>query len=142
MILGISAVIILFASLTGMGLIIIRKIPILVELSPQEIELNPIRRLKNKIGRKKTSKFFSKDIILQKTLSKIRVLTLKTDNKTDSLLMKLRQKTRKEKNDFSDGYWKKVNSAKEEIVETPQDTNESKSFSKTRKRKLIKKIKD
>ncbi|MEA3344613.1 MAG: hypothetical protein U9Q16_02970 [Patescibacteria group bacterium] len=140
--LEIFAVIILFASLTGMGLIIIRKIPILTELSPQEIELNPIKRFRNRIKGKKTSKFFSKDIILQKTLSKIRILTLKTDNKTDSLLMKLRQKTRKDRNDFSDGYWNKVNSVKEEFPETPKDSIKSKNSNKTKKRKYIKKIKD
>jgi hypothetical protein len=136
--LEVFAIVILFGSLAGMGLIVIRKISILAELSSQEIQPGPVKRLSNKIRDKKTLKFLSKDIILQKALSKIRILTLKTDNKADSLLIKLRQKSRKERNDFSDGYWKKVNSLKNEPRNKFEETNKSRDFSKTNKKSFPK----
>jgi len=101
--------IIFLVGLIGMGVIIVRKIPVLTELSPQEIEPSSLKKLGKKIKDREILKSFSKGILLQKILSKVRILTLKTDNKTSTWLMKLRQKSAKKKNNFSDDYWEKVN---------------------------------
>ncbi len=99
---------IFLGSFIGICFIIIRKIPILVELSPQEIE-NPgiFWKLKNKIKVNGFLEFFSsKEILLQRILSKFRILTLKTENKTGSWLNKLRQRSLEKKKCFPDDYWK------------------------------------
>ncbi len=103
------AAIILFIGLIGMSVIIIRKIPVLAELSTQEIkEEGTLEKLKEKIKNNGTIKSFSGEILLQKILSKIRILTLKTENKTGAWLAKLRQKSIEKKNRFSEDYWQKL----------------------------------
>ena len=107
------ATIILAISLIGMSVILIRKIPILSELSPQKIEGPGILgKLKNKVKSNRTLKTFSGEILLQKILSKVRILTLKTDKRTSTWLRELRQKSLKKKNNFSDDYWKKIKKEK------------------------------
>jgi hypothetical protein len=107
------AAIIFFIGFIGMFVIIFRKIPILAELPTQarqkdssvrEEKLKILRTIKEKTG----IKLFSSEILLQKMLSKIRILTLKTDNKTSAWLTKLRQKSIKKKNNFSDNYWQNL----------------------------------
>ena len=90
-----------------MCVIIYRKIPILITLVPEEIKpkTNSLEEIKEKIKRNGS---FSLRRFLEKFLSKFRVLTLKTENKTSNLLFKLRQKSIEEKNKFSEDYWKKV----------------------------------
>jgi len=108
------AIIILLCSVVGIGVIIFRKIPILVELP----EVSP-RKKRQKVpgffqkGIEKIKKIgpfksFSFEIFLQKLLSKIRILTLKTDNKTSSWLQKLREKTKKNKSKENDNYWEEI----------------------------------
>jgi len=98
--------IILFGSIFGMAVIIVRKVPTLSELSPQEVEeQGALGKLKEKIKNNGAFRSFSGELLLQKLLSKIRVLTLKTESKTSNWLMKLRQKN---KDKFSGDYWKKV----------------------------------
>ena len=95
--------------LIGMGIIFIRKIPVLAKLSPEEIkEAGALRKITRKIKDNGTFKSFSGELVLQKVLSKIRIITLKTDNKTGIWLAKLRQRTLKKKNKFLDDYWQKV----------------------------------
>ena len=112
--LELSATIILFGSFVGIGVIIIRKIPVLVELPVRESSFSEsykskiLREIKKKIKVNDKIKSFSVNILLQKILSKIRILTLKTDNKTSDWLIRLRQKSIEKKNNFSDNYWQKV----------------------------------
>ena len=106
------ALIIFFISLTGILIIIFRKISVLAELLPQEIE-NPgiFKKVKNKIRINEFTKAFSsKEILLQKILSKFKILTLKTENKTSNWLTKLRQRSlkKKDKKEFTGNYWKKL----------------------------------
>lgn len=99
----------LFIGLIGMGVILIRKAPVLAKLSPVEIAGPGIsQRLKEKVKTNGFLRTFSGEILLQKILSKIRVLTLKTENKTGNWLGKLRQRSLKKKKKFSDDYWKKL----------------------------------
>lgn len=102
------AVIILFGSFLGMGAIILRKIPVLVELpeiTPKKEE-KLFEKAKKKIKEFNPLKSFSYEIFLQKLLSRIRILTLKTDNKTSSWLQRLREKSQKKK--LSDNYWEEI----------------------------------
>ena len=103
------AIIALFIGLIDMAVIILRKIPVLAELPIQKTERPKILKIiKEKIRADGRVKSFSGDILLQKALSKIRVLTLKTDSKTSAWLAKLRQKSIKKRNNFSDSYWQKL----------------------------------
>lgn len=108
------ATIIFFIGLIGMGIIIFRKIPALNELPETEIQrIGILGRLKHKIKNNGTVKSFSsKELLLQKTLSKFRILTLKTDKKTSNLLAKLRQKSIENKKKFSEDYWKRIRGGK------------------------------
>jgi len=107
--LELTAAIILIIGLIGMAVVIFRKIPVLVELPPQEIEKpGALGKLKDKIRNNGTLESFSGEILLQKLLSKVRVLTLKTDEKTDSWLTKLRQRSLEKRKKFSADYWKKL----------------------------------
>jgi len=107
------AIIILFIGLIGMGIIMMRKIPVLTELSAEKIgRPRVLEGIKKKVKKSNLLKVFSGEVLLQKTLSKIRVLTLKTDNKTSAWLSKLRQKSIKKKEGFSDDYWKKIKKGK------------------------------
>ncbi len=104
--------IILFGSLLGMGAIILRKIPVLVELP----EIPAVRinwrsiflKLKEKIKNTSFLKSFSHEVFLQKILSKIRILSLKSENKTGSWLQRLREKSKKNKFQENDNYWEEI----------------------------------
>ena len=113
--------IILLISLLGMLVILLRKIPVLAELPETQIEFNlkaKLIEIKEKI---KTSKYFhlpSFEIVLQKILSKIRILTLKTDNKTANWLQRLREKS--QKNKFKeDNYWQEIKKATKDNENLP-----------------------
>jgi len=104
------ASIILIGSLLGMGVILFRKIPILVKL-PEVIERPAgenfwliLKKIKNIPGLRS----FSFEIFLQKILSKIRILTLKTDNKTSNWLQKLRERSLRKKSKGNDNYWEEI----------------------------------
>lgn len=103
------ATIVLIFSLMGMALIISRKIPILLSL-PEIVleEENLTSKLKRKIKELNPFKNFSYEMFLQKTLMRIRILTLKTDNKTFNWLKKLREKYQKNKIKKDDNYWEEI----------------------------------
>jgi len=103
------ATIILFFSLIGMVVIVFRKIPVLAELSeiPGGFDFKiKILQIKKKIKNSEYFKLPSFEILLQKVLSKIRILTLKTENKVSVWLQKLREKSKKKKE--NDKYWQKL----------------------------------
>ena len=106
----IIALIIFFSSLIGMAVIIWRKLPVLVELpeAAEEQKENLFLRLKNKVADIPFVKNFSFELFLQKILSRIRVLTMRTENKTAGWLQKLREKSQKEKNFQNDNYWQEL----------------------------------
>lgn len=103
------ALFILLIGLGGMAVILIQKIPILSELTPQEVEKSsPLKKLKNKIKNNGTFKSFSGELLLQKTLSKVKNLSLKTENKTSAWLKRSRRRSLEKKKKFSKDYWKKI----------------------------------
>lgn len=107
----IIAQIILFGSTVGLGTIIFRKIPLLITL-PEDIvekEKEPlVLRLKNRIKRNNPLRDFSYNIFLQKILTKIRILSLKTDKKTFYWIKKLRENRHRKKMRENDNYWEEI----------------------------------
>ena len=105
------AIIILLACLLGMGKLAFRKIPLLLKL-PEVLEIPEEEklafRLRKKIQERSFIQDFSYEIFLQKVLSKIRILTLKTDNKASLWLQKLREKSKKKKINENDNYWEEI----------------------------------
>ena len=103
------ALIILIGSFLGMLIIFIRKIPVLITLSPEIKTSKPniFVTLKDRALERRPFKSFSFEIFLQKTLSKIRVLALKIDHKIANYLQKMREESRrkKEKEQGNDNYW-------------------------------------
>ena len=101
--------------LTKLEVLVWRKIPLLVEL-PETLsgKGEPFNlKLKKKIKEFSFFKNFSYEIFLQKFISKIRILTLKTDNQTFSWLQELREKIKKKKLE-EDGYWEEIKKIKKE----------------------------
>ena len=100
--------IIFTVSFIALGIIIFRKIPFLLQLP----EIAPARidwqSFVSRIKTQKPFKDFSFEILLQKILSKVRILTLKTDNKTSGWLQGLREKSKKKKFGEDDNYWENV----------------------------------
>jgi len=95
------ALIILIGSILGISIILLRKIPALIEL-PEVVEKPQERGLTLKL-KKRVGNVFPKEIVLQKTLSRFRILMLKIEKKTDDLLQKLRKKSKeKQKTNDSD----------------------------------------
>ncbi len=113
----IIAQIILFGSTVGLGTIIFRKIPLLITL-PEDIvekEKEPlVLRLKNRIKRNNPLRDFSYNIFLQKILTKIRILSLKTDKKTFYWIKKLREKRHRKKMRENDNYWEEIQKSTKE----------------------------
>lgn len=108
------ATIILFCSLVGLGAIIFRKIPLLLELPESAPFHFNWRNIFLKIRNTAPLKGFSGEIFLQKILSKFRVLTLKTENKTSNWLQKLRERAQKKKFIEKDNYWEEIRKSTKE----------------------------
>ncbi len=109
---GLIATIILFSSLSGMAVILFRKIPVLVELTsiPEKEQEGLFLGVKRKIKELDFFEIFDFKNFLQKLLMRIRILTLKIENRINKPLEGLHQKERI-KNDVSfskDNYWKEV----------------------------------
>lgn len=102
--LEIILLIIFLFSLFILGFIVKEKLPLISE----KVKGEPFCLL-DKIKNISWIKNFSFDKILQKVLSKIRVLFLKIENKTASCLEKLRENSKKRKlAEKEDNYWDKV----------------------------------
>lgn len=105
------AIIILVLSLSGMGLLLYRKIPSLLELPENSTKVNlKVTSLGlggKAVGVTPLKKVYS-DIFLQKILSKVRVLSLKTDHKTSNWLQGIRKRSQKDKFREDDSYWKDI----------------------------------
>ncbi|MDD2697059.1 MAG: hypothetical protein PHE52_02795 [Candidatus Pacebacteria bacterium] len=102
-------------SLIGMALILFRKIHLLLEL-PEAV---PVQfHWKEFLTRIKNSSPFLKDfsfeMFLQKILSRVRVLTLKTDSKTSNWLQRLRARSQKKKFEEDDSYWQEIKKSTKE----------------------------
>ena len=103
---------VLSASFIGTVVILVRKIPVLVSLPETEIARESLlsKIKKGVIGLPGAQKF-DYELYLQKMLSKVRVLTLKTESKTGSWLERLRR--RRNGHDHNDDYWEELKKAKD-----------------------------
>jgi len=105
------AIIIFLASAFGISFVLLKKIPVLAEMpeiAEGQKKESLILKLKEKCKTLPVIRDICSGILLQKTLSKIRVLTLKIENKTGSWLQKLRIKSQTEKTKENDSYWTEV----------------------------------
>lgn len=109
------SIIILGSSLTGIGIIIFRKIPILCEIPEEECEenifLSSIADLSKKIRGKIT--FLHLNSLLQKLLSWIKSLILAIERKTDARLQVLKEEAKRKKEIINDNYWEELKKAKD-----------------------------
>ncbi|OGZ18604.1 MAG: hypothetical protein A2175_02525 [Candidatus Nealsonbacteria bacterium RBG_13_42_11] len=108
------ALILLICSLTGLGIIIRRKIPVLLELPETAPVQFDFKIILSKIKSLSVFEDFSAEMFLHKILSKIRVLTLKFENKTSNWLQRLRQKSLKKKFSENDKYWQEIKDSTED----------------------------
>ena len=99
----IISLIIFFVSILGIGIILVRKIPVLVNLPPAPSAAPPPLSLR--------FPGLSKKEFLQKILSKIRTLSLKTDRQAAVWLQKLRTDSKKKSFGENDNYWQEVKKA-------------------------------
>ena len=105
--------IIFVGSTIGIGTIVFRKIPVLIEISEERMQKVDSKSFFPKLLSKvRKSEFFSFNLIFQKILSKIEVLTVAVHKKTDSKLEKLRQDDKKKRDIKNDNYWKKLKESK------------------------------
>jgi hypothetical protein len=105
--------ILLFVGLGGILLIVFRKIPVLASLPGDSPAGEPLAvRLRRQVGSLPGSDVFDYEVHLQKVLSRVRVLTLRTEQKTGTWLEKLRQKSNQKKNG-KDNYWEELKKAKD-----------------------------
>lgn len=95
---------------SGMLFIIARKLPVISALPREKFAPISIREMVPDLGN--TRGALSLEIFLQKIIAKLRILILKSDNKTFKWLQALREKTQKHKFGENDTYWKDIKNMK------------------------------
>lgn len=108
------ATIILIVSFSGIGIFLFRKIPALLRLPETAPSYFNWPGFFKKIKTLNIFKDFSSELFLQKVLSKVRILTLKTDHKTSNWLQRLRERSQKKKFEENGDYWQEVKKIKNE----------------------------
>ena len=113
----ITASIALVTSLASLGYIIGRKVPLLLKFPARhqgdslwEILQNAKAKIQESAPFKRIS---SPQVFLQAILSKARIFSLRTENKTSQWLESLRKKAQEKKAAFSDDYWQQLKKEKE-----------------------------
>lgn len=106
----IIAAILLITSATGLIIFMRQKMPV-TSIIPMEgtglrdyLGKTKERIQRNGIGKK----MFSPTLLLQMFLSKIRIVALRIDAKTNEWLIALRKRTQRKKEGFSEHYWKQI----------------------------------
>ena len=101
------ALFIFFGSVVGIGTIVWRKLPLLLEVDTGEQDtgfgnliFQSTRKFRDSDKVKATS-----EKVLHKTLSKTRVIAMKTESKTGAWLEGLRKRSEQRKQKFSEAYW-------------------------------------
>ncbi|MFH1582491.1 MAG: hypothetical protein ABIA08_01895 [bacterium] len=100
--------VIFFISFLGMGIIIYRKLPELVNLPEKSLASLGFKQMISELKESKSGSTASIELVLQKVLSRVRIVILKSDNKTSNWLQSLRQRSQKNKFSENDTYWKDV----------------------------------
>lgn len=107
-------IVVLLLSLVGLTTILWRKMPALCKLPERDFNFGNSLTGGIKSGIKKIPGIenFHYELYLQKVLSRIRVLTMKTENKTGNWLERLRQKNCEKHQTNNDNYWDELRKAK------------------------------
>ena len=105
---GLIALIVLSVSLVGLLIMAFRKIPQLLQLPETGSLVLDWKKLPGKARGLPFIKNFSLDLLLQKILSRVRILTLKTEHRTSSLLQKLREDSKRKKFGEDNNYWEEI----------------------------------
>jgi hypothetical protein len=110
MVLNIVFSTIFFLGTAGMLFIILRKLPVLSALPDEKFVPVNMKEMVSDLG--KTKGVLSLEMVLQKVIARLRILILKSDNKTFNWLQTLREKSQKTKFGENDTYWKDVKNMK------------------------------
>jgi hypothetical protein len=112
------SLIIFFASFLSLAVFIWRKIPVLANATAAEGSFGKslFGSIKEKFIETSGLKNFSLEIILQKILSRIRIISLKTDQKTFDWLRKLREKNQKKRLEDAN-YWERIENSTQDPKE-------------------------
>lgn len=106
------AAIVFLSSFGGLFYMVAKKLPLLCALPQGEKEgLSTFlsQKVKTRIQNFEVSKLVtSPDLFLQKLLSKARIVSLKTEMKTNDWLVRLRQRSQEKGEKFSSNYWDKL----------------------------------
>ena len=100
----------LISSFLGLAILVFRKIPLLVKMpavARESKDEDSFLKLREKIKSVPGLKSFSFEIFLQKIISKIRVLSLRTERKTFHWLERLRAKNKRKKLE-DNNYWEEL----------------------------------
>ena len=105
--------IILFGSSIGLAGIIFKKIPVLKSLSDEHFKASEkkqefVLRLKAGIKKRNPLKGLSYEMLLEKILTGINMISLKVGNKVSGSLQDLKQSTKERKLRENDNYWEKI----------------------------------
>jgi len=102
----IIALAIMIFSFLGMIVMVARKIPVIVEL-PNNPNFIPGVQFKERLGREARDifkkRYFEIQLFAQKMLSRIRIFILRLDNKIFDLNLKLKERSKKTKEDIDFG---------------------------------------
>jgi len=104
------ALVTLLISFTGLSIMVTRKIPQLKELpEPDNIFINGEfkKRLKEKAREVVRENGSSLEIVLQKVLSKVRIISLKIDKKVSDWIVHLRSRSLERTKEL-DSYWNEI----------------------------------
>ncbi len=112
------ATIILLGSFVSITVMVIRKIPALVQLplssSSQKGFVSSLwQRIKSKITETPSLKGFSGEKLLHRFLSKIKIFALRTESKAEKYLQQLRKKSKNQKQESDDNYWQELKETKD-----------------------------
>jgi len=110
--------IVFIGSSLGLGGIVFRKIPALSSLPESSTKTEDLGlKIKEKIKQIRFLENFSYELFLQKFLTKVRILSLKTDTKTFDWIQRLRENAQKKKIGENANYWKEIKKATRENKE-------------------------
>jgi hypothetical protein len=92
-----------------MAVLVVRKISVLNGLTFVPTENTGLAsKIKDKILNGNSKGNLSAELFLHKFLSKVKIIILRSENKINFWLSKLRQKSLTRKNNFSEDYWQKL----------------------------------
>ena len=118
--------IILVGSAGGLGVLVLRKIPLLSNLPSKEERPGILKTLfykwRARALRTGRVKDLSSDALLQKLLLKTRLFALKLENTSSSWLEKVRQRSKEKNAQFSDNYWDQFKKEKRKHQTTRKPT--------------------